>query len=121
MIRRAVIAAFGLALLWTAMAAAETFPARSVKLIVPFAADVPFLLPQIKSGAIKAPAGVPADVLERLHRAAVAALNSDGLKKQYATFNATPAPVTPQQFAAFIMAEQAKWGPVVLKTGVKLE
>jgi tripartite-type tricarboxylate transporter receptor subunit TctC len=120
-------------------------------------ADVPFLLPQIKSGAIKAlaltsaarapvlpdvpttaelgyprvnsdnwyglvaPAGVPADVLERLHRAAVAALNSDDLKKQYATFNATPAPVTPQQFAAFILAEQAKWGPVVLKTGVKLE
>jgi tripartite-type tricarboxylate transporter receptor subunit TctC len=120
-------------------------------------ADVPFLLPQIKSGAIKvlavtsatrapvlpdvpttselgyprvnsdnwyglvAPAGVPADVLERLHRAAVAALNSDDLNKQYATFNATPAPVTPQQFAAFILAEQAKWGPVVMKTGVKLE
>ena len=120
-------------------------------------ADVPFLLPQIKSGAIKAlaltsaartpvlpdvpttaelgyprvnsdnwyglvaPAGVPADVLERLHRAAIAALNSDDLKKQYATFNATPAPATPQQYAAYVLAEQAKWGPVVLKTGVKLD
>jgi len=120
-------------------------------------ADVPFLLPQIKAGAIKAlaltsgkriavlpdlpttaelgyprvnsdnwyglvaPAGVPADVLDRLHRAAVAALNSDDLKKQYDTFNATPAPATPQQFAAFVMAEQAKWGPVVQKTGVRLE
>jgi tripartite-type tricarboxylate transporter receptor subunit TctC len=124
-------------------------------------ADVPFLLPQIKSGALKAlaitsaartpvlpdvpttaelgyprvnsdnwyglvapagvAAGVAADVLARLHRAAVAALNSDDLKKQYATFNATPAPATPQQFAAFVLAEQAKWGPVVLKTGVKLE
>jgi tripartite-type tricarboxylate transporter receptor subunit TctC len=120
-------------------------------------ADVPFLLPQIKAGALKAlavtsaartpmlpdvpttaevgyprvnsdnwyglvaPAGVPADVLDRLHRAAVAALNSDDLKKQYATFNATPAPSTPQQYAAYVLAEQAKWGPVVLKTGVKLE
>jgi tripartite-type tricarboxylate transporter receptor subunit TctC len=120
-------------------------------------ADVPFLLPQIRAGAIKAlavtsatripvlsdvpttaeagyprvssdnwyglvaPAGVPADVLERLHRAAVAALESDDLKKQYDTFNATPTPVTPQQFAAFVLAEQAKWGPVVLKTGVKLD
>jgi tripartite-type tricarboxylate transporter receptor subunit TctC len=120
-------------------------------------ADVPFVLPQIKSGAIKAlavtsgvrtpvlpdvpttaelgyprvnsdnwyglvaPAGVPADVLERLHRAAVAALNSDDLKKQYDTFNATPTPVTPQQFSAFVLAEQAKWGPVVLKTGIKLD
>jgi tripartite-type tricarboxylate transporter receptor subunit TctC len=64
---------------------------------------------------------VPADVLERLHRAAVAALASDDLKKQYATFNATPAPSTPQQYAAFVLAEQAKWGPVVVKTGVKLE
>jgi tripartite-type tricarboxylate transporter receptor subunit TctC len=120
-------------------------------------ADVPFLLPQIKAGAIKAlaltsakriavlpdlpttaelgyprvnsdnwyglvaPAGVPAEALDRLHRAAVAALNSDGLKKQYDTFNATPAPATSQQFSAFIMAEQAKWGPVVRKTGVRLE
>jgi tripartite-type tricarboxylate transporter receptor subunit TctC len=120
-------------------------------------ADVPFLLPQIKSGSIKAlaltsskriavlpdlpttaelgyprvnsdnwyglvaPAGVPPDALDRLHHAAVAALNSDDLKKQYDTFNATPAPATPQQFAAFIMAEQAKWGPVVRKTGVRLE
>ena len=120
-------------------------------------ADVPFVLPQIKSGAIKAlavtsgartpalpdvpttaeggypkvnsdnwyglvaPAGVPADILERLHRAAVAALNSDDLKKQYDTFNATPTPVTPQQFSAFVLTEQAKWGPVVAKTGIKLE
>jgi tripartite-type tricarboxylate transporter receptor subunit TctC len=120
-------------------------------------ADVPFLLPQIKAGALKAlavtsaartpvlpdvpttaevgyprvnsdnwyglvaPAGVPADVLARLHRAAIAALTSDDLKKQYDTFNATPAPATPQQFAAFVLAEQAKWGPVVLKTGVKLD
>ena len=52
---------------------------------------------------------------------AVAALNSDDLQKQYDTFNATPAPSTPQQYAAYVLAEQAKWGPVVLKTGVKLE
>src|SRR5580692_10214350 len=101
-------------------------------------ADVPFLLPQIKSGALKAlaitsasripvlpdvpttaelgyprvnsdnwyglvaPAGVPADVLARLHRAAIAALTSDDLKKQYDTFNATPAPATPQQYAAYV-------------------
>jgi tripartite-type tricarboxylate transporter receptor subunit TctC len=120
-------------------------------------ADVPFLLPQIKAGSLKAlaitsatrtpvlpdvpttaelgyprvnsdnwygliaPAGVPADVLARLHRAAIAALNSEDLKKQYDTFNATPAPSTPQQYAAYVLAEQAKWGPVVLKTGVKLE
>src|ERR1700744_6625179 len=35
---RGLIAAFGLALLWTAVAGAETFPARPVKLVVTFAA-----------------------------------------------------------------------------------
>jgi tripartite-type tricarboxylate transporter receptor subunit TctC len=120
-------------------------------------ADVPVLLPQIKSGAIKAlaitsgtrisalpdvpttaemgyprvvsdnwygliaPAGVPADILDRLRYAAIVALNSDDLKKQYATFNATPFPTTPQQFHDFILSEQAKWEPIIRKTGVKLE
>jgi tripartite-type tricarboxylate transporter receptor subunit TctC len=120
-------------------------------------ADVPVLLPQIKSGAIKAlaitsstrisalpdvpttaemgyphvvsdnwyglvaPAGVPADILDRLRHAAIAALNSDGLKKQYATFNATPFPATPQQFHDFILSEQAKWEPIIRKIGVKFE
>jgi tripartite-type tricarboxylate transporter receptor subunit TctC len=120
-------------------------------------ADVPVLLPQIKSGAIKAlaitsgtrisalpdvpttaemgyprvvsdnwyglvaPAGVPADILDRLRHAAITALNSDDLKKQYATFNAAPFPTTPQQFHDFILSEQAKWEPIIRKTGVKLE
>jgi len=120
-------------------------------------ADVPFLLPQIKAGAIKAlaltsaerisalpdlpttaevgyprvtsdnwyglvaPAGTPPALIERLNKAAVAALKSDELKKQFDTFNAVPAPTTPQQFAAFILAEQAKWGPLVIKAGVRLD
>lgn len=120
-------------------------------------ADVPFLLPQIKAGAIKAlaltsaaripalpdlpttaetgypnvtsdnwyglvaPGGIPPEMIKRLNQAAVAALRGAELKRQYDAFNAFPAPTTPQQFAAFILAEQAKWGPVVLKTGVKLD
>jgi tripartite-type tricarboxylate transporter receptor subunit TctC len=120
-------------------------------------ADVPFLLPHIRSGAIKAlaltsaarssalpdvpttaelgysainsdnwyglvaPAGTPADVLDRLRRASVAVLQSDELKKQFDSQNAVPSPTTPPEFAAFITAEQAKWGPIVRVTGVKLE
>jgi tripartite-type tricarboxylate transporter receptor subunit TctC len=120
-------------------------------------ADVPFLLPQIEAGTIKAlaltsaerisvlpdlpttaeagyprvtsdnwyglvaPGGTPPDLIARLNRAAVAALNSAELKKQFDTFNAIPTPTTPQQFAAFILAEQAKWGPLVLKAGVRLD
>jgi tripartite-type tricarboxylate transporter receptor subunit TctC len=120
-------------------------------------ADVPFLLPQVKAGAIKAlaltsamripalpdlpttaeagypqvtsdnwyglvaPGGTPPELIEKLNHAAVAALNSAEVIKQFDAFNAVAAPTTPLQFAAFILAEQAKWGPVVLKTGVRLD
>jgi hypothetical protein len=29
--------------------------------------------------------------------------------------------MTPGEFASFVKAEQAKWGPVVVATGAKLE
>jgi tripartite-type tricarboxylate transporter receptor subunit TctC len=125
-----------------------------IQLIV---ADVPFLLPHIRSGATKAlavtsaariaalpdvpaiaelgspavnsdnwyglvvPARTPEDVLDTLRKAAISALTSAELKKQFESQNAAPSPTTPAEFAAFVRAEQAKWGPVVLATGVKLD
>jgi tripartite-type tricarboxylate transporter receptor subunit TctC len=119
--------------------------------------DVPFMLPHIRSGAIKAlavtsgarssalpdvpstaelgypainsdnwyglvaPAGTPAEILDKLRRATVSVLTSAELKKQFDSQNAVPSPTTPAEFAAFVMAEQAKWGPVVRATGAKLE
>jgi tripartite-type tricarboxylate transporter receptor subunit TctC len=120
-------------------------------------ADVPFLLPHIRSGAVKplavtsakrssalpdvpttaevgyrrvnsdnwyglvAPAGTPAFALDKVRYAAVAALESNDIKKQFETQNAVASPSSPAEFAAFIKAEQAKWGPVVTRTGVKLD
>jgi tripartite-type tricarboxylate transporter receptor subunit TctC len=119
--------------------------------------DVPFMLPHIRSGAIKAlavtsgarssalpevpstaelgypainsdnwyglvaPAGTPAEILDKLRRATVSVLTSAELKKQFDSQNAAPSPTTPAEFAAFVQAEQAKWGPVVRATGAKLE
>jgi tripartite-type tricarboxylate transporter receptor subunit TctC len=68
-----------------------------------------------------APAGMPPEILERLRAASVKALQSAELKQQFATQSALPSPTTRVEFAAFIKAEQAKWGPVVQATGVKLE
>lgn len=48
-------------------------------------------------------------------------LTSAELKKQFDSQNAAPSPTTPAEFAAFVQAEQAKWGPVVRATGAKLE
>jgi tripartite-type tricarboxylate transporter receptor subunit TctC len=119
--------------------------------------DVPFMLPHIRSGAIKAlavtsgarssalpevpstaelgypainsdnwyglvaPAGTPAEILDKLRRATVSVLTSAELKKQFDSQNAAPSPTTPAEFAAFVQAEQAKWGQVVRATGAKLE
>jgi tripartite-type tricarboxylate transporter receptor subunit TctC len=70
---------------------------------------------------LSAPAGVPADVIARLHKAATNALSSAEIKKQLASQDAVPAPMTSAEFAAFIRAEQSKWEPIVTATGAKLE
>src|SRR5712691_1284974 len=70
---------------------------------------------------LSAPAGVPTDILDKLHKAATAALGSAELKKQFSSQDATPSPMTSGEFVAFVKAEQAKWGPVVIATGAKLE
>src|SRR5262249_59735952 len=68
-----------------------------------------------------APAGTPPEVLDKLRRATVSVLSSAELKKQFDSQNAVPSPTTPAEFAAFVQAEQAKWGPVVRATGAKLD
>ena len=68
-----------------------------------------------------APAGLPASVEDKLRRAATTTLRSAELKKHFDTQDAVPSPTTPAEFAAFVKAEQAKWGPVVTTIGIKLD
>ena len=70
---------------------------------------------------LSAPAGVPPEIFDKLHKAVVATLRSAELKKLFDSQDAVPAPTSPAEFAAFVKAEQAKWGPVVVATGAKLE
>lgn len=67
------------------------------------------------------PARLPADTLARLNKAFVDALNSPELKARMATLLAEPAPTTPEQFAAFVRAELAKYEPVVKASGAKVD
>ena len=43
------------------------------------------------------------------------------LKKQFDNLGAVLIPSTPDEFLAYIKSEQAKWGPLVAATGVKLD
>src|SRR5262249_55395839 len=70
---------------------------------------------------LSAPAGVPPETLEKLHKATGATLRPAELKKLFDSQDPVPAPTSPVEFAAFVKAEQAKWGPVVVATGAKLE
>lgn len=67
------------------------------------------------------PAGLPAEVTARLNKAFVAALNAPDTKARMATMMAAPAPTTPEQFAGFVKAELAKYGPVVKASGAKVD
>ncbi|MBL0391313.1 tripartite tricarboxylate transporter substrate binding protein [Ramlibacter monticola] len=68
-----------------------------------------------------APAGTPAPVIERLNREFVAAMRDpatqEKLKAQYMDAD----PGTPAQFAAFMKAELAKWGPVIQRSGATID
>jgi len=68
-----------------------------------------------------APAATPPAVLTKLQAAATAALRSDELKAQYAKQDAIALPTTPDEFAAFVRSEQAKWKEVVATTGMKFD
>jgi len=65
------------------------------------------------------PAGTPADVQQKIHAAAVGALQSPFVKETYAKVGGVAAPSTPQEFATFLAAEQAKWSKVVAAIGFK--
>jgi tripartite-type tricarboxylate transporter receptor subunit TctC len=66
-----------------------------------------------------APAATPPEVLKKIHAAALAALRSPALIEQYAKVSGVASPGTPQDYAAFLAAEQAKWSKVVQAIGFK--
>jgi tripartite-type tricarboxylate transporter receptor subunit TctC len=67
------------------------------------------------------PARLPAETTQRLNKAFVDALNSPELKTRMATLMAEPAPTTPEDFAAFVKAELAKYEGVVKASGAKVD
>jgi tripartite-type tricarboxylate transporter receptor subunit TctC len=104
-------------------ALAVTSRARAAALPeVPTTAEAGF--PSVRSDnwyGLVAPAATPPGILNRIQAAATAALSSDDLKAQYAQQDAVALPTTPEEFKAFVLAEQAKWKEVVAITGMKLD
>ena len=65
------------------------------------------------------PAATPADIRKRIHAAAMTALRSPAVIEQFAKVSGVASPGTPQDYAQFLAAEQAKWSQVVSAIGFK--
>lgn len=67
------------------------------------------------------PAGTPRDIVVKLNAEINKALRSSAVTQRYATDNAIAETGTPEQFAAFIGREQARWREVVRKANITIE
>jgi tripartite-type tricarboxylate transporter receptor subunit TctC len=70
---------------------------------------------------VAAPAGTPRPIVDKLNAAINRAIRSDFFKARYEQIGDEPAGGTPEEFAALIKRESAKWADVVKRSGAKLE
>lgn len=67
------------------------------------------------------PAGTPRAIVERLNTEIVRILKSPQVQERLAQDGALPWPTTPEEFAAFIKAEIAKWAKVVQAANIRID
>jgi tripartite-type tricarboxylate transporter receptor subunit TctC len=70
---------------------------------------------------LMAPAATPRDIVNRLHGDVAKAVRQPDVQKQLAGQGATTIGNTPEQFAAYIKSESAKWAKVLAASGVKAD
>ena len=66
-----------------------------------------------------AAAAVPGAIQTRLRAAAVTTLQSSAVQEQFARVGAEAFPSTEEEYRAFMIAEQAKWGAIIKAIGFK--
>lgn len=65
------------------------------------------------------PAGTPREVVARLNREVVAALNDPAVKKRLEDLNLDPHPGTPEQAAAMLSGDIRRWGEVIARARIE--
>ncbi len=68
-----------------------------------------------------APAGTPDEVVNKLHKAAKNALESEDVKARFAAMGGQPGGNTPAEFAKFIEDQQALWADTVKAANLKMD
>ena len=67
------------------------------------------------------PVGLPREMVARMNEVLVKGLRDKEVIERFAAIGAEVLPSTPEQFAAFIRAEHARWGEVIRRAGIKVE
>jgi tripartite-type tricarboxylate transporter receptor subunit TctC len=70
---------------------------------------------------VLAPAGTPRDIVRRLNAEAAKALTAPGMREQFAAMGAEPIGGTPEEFAAVLKRDLAKWARIAREANVKAE
>ncbi len=68
-----------------------------------------------------APAGTPREMITRMNEALVKGMQSKEVVDRFTAIGAIIHTSTPDEFAAYIKSEHARWGEVIRKAGIKLE
>ncbi len=106
----------------TVRALAVTTAARA-----PFLPDVPSMSEAVPDydtevwWGLLGPGGMPADLVARLSRDFVAALNTDAVQERLKKLGSLPIGSSSRQFDAKIRADFEKWGPIINAAGMKAE
>jgi tripartite-type tricarboxylate transporter receptor subunit TctC len=96
----------------------------------PSMADIPTLaeaagLPDLDDISVwlglVAPKGTPPPTVDKIHAEVVKALSDPAVREKSERTGNYPVTSTPEQFAAFIRKEAARWSKVIQDTGIKLD
>jgi len=68
-----------------------------------------------------APAGTPREIVDKIASEVKRILTEPEVVKTLANVGGEPAPMTPDEFAAYAKSERAKWAKVVAAAGVRIQ
>ena len=67
------------------------------------------------------PAATPREIVGRLHAEAAKIVHSEDIRTRLVAMGTDPVGSTPEQFAAYVRSETAKWGKLIRAIGLRLE
>jgi tripartite-type tricarboxylate transporter receptor subunit TctC len=91
---------------------------------VPTFAEEGYPLPELKNGTIwglLGPAGLPKDIVNRLHEVVVKAMASSEVREKLAQLNIYPRTSSPEELASIIKSESETWGSLLKRMNIQFD